>query len=484
MLWGNPMHKIIKIGLALSISLLFLSPVSLVIADDIPPIITVYYPNGGEIVVGQIDILWSAIDNETINLNGTILLEYSPDNGTSWVVIASGENNTGVYLWDTTVVPDGDAYLIRVSATDASNNTGSDTSDGPFSVDNVDTVPPEVVVIYPNGGEVVSGEVSIQWSASDDVTMDLNGTILLEFSPDNGMSWVVIASGEDNTGVYLWNTTVVPDGNQYLIAVSATDEAYNVGSDVSDGVFSINNVLNDPPSNPQVLGPSYGGNGIVFNFTAIANDPEGEMIRYKWDWGDGNVTDWLGPFNSGEPMILSYAWASNGNYSLRVKAEDTNGSESNWSLVHLISIAEHINFSNVQLGHIYFKLFSFNRSFIFSDFLKQLSVVIILTSHPLDLQGYATEYVKSVTFQAENQIQPETLVMIDDDASDGFNCIMNVTRGVYVLNITAYDENGSLIDHYSLFTVFFIRIGRYATGPGPTYLNNIRTRTANLRLRR
>jgi hypothetical protein len=41
---------------------------------------------------------------------------------------------------------------------------------------------------------------------------------------------------------------------------------------------------------------------------------------------------------------------------------------------------------------------------------------------------------------------------------------MNVSRGPYVLNITAYDANGLLIDHYSLFTVFFIRIGRFATG--------------------
>ncbi len=241
--------------------------------------------------------------------------------------------------------------------------------------------------------------------------------------------------------------------------------------------------MNFPPGNLQIQGPSIGGNGISFTFTANATDPEGESIYYKWDWDDGNITDWIGPFNSSQPMTITYSWASDGEYNIRIKAQDEGGSESNWSAVHPISIKEHINFSNVQLGHIYFKLFSFNRSFIFSDFLKQLSVVLILTSHPLELKAFATEYVASVRFQAENQMQVETMEIIDDDASDGFSCVMNITRGIYILNITAYDQNGSLIDHYSLFTVFFIRIGRYATGPGPTYLHNLRTRTANLRVR-
>ena len=82
----------------------------------------------------------------------------------------------------------------------------------------------------------------------------------------------------------------------------------------------------------------------------------------------------------------------------------------------------------------------------------------------MELQGFATDVVKSVTFKAENQLKIETMEVIDDDGSDGFSCNMNVTRGAYILNITAFDGNGTLVDRYSLFTVFFIRIGRYATG--------------------
>jgi hypothetical protein len=428
---------------------------------DDPPVVTVLYPNGGEVVSGTIGILWDAWDDTTVDLNGTILIEYSGDNGSSWFVIASGENNTGVFLWDTTVVPDGDGYLVRVSATDESNNTGSDVSDGVFSVDNIDD-PPVVTVLYPNGGEVVSGTIGILWDAWDDTTVDLNGTILIEYSGDNGSSWFVIASGENNTGVFLWDTTVVPDGDGYLVRVSATDESNNTGSDVSDATFVINNYAPQPP---QVSGQTYGGNGIIFNFTTVATDPQGDQIYYKWDWDDGNESDWLGPVNSSEPLTKSYAWSSDGNYSIRVKAKNTGGSESAWSDAHLICISEHINFSNVKLGYVYFKLFSFNRSFIFSDFLLRLGLVIIFTSHELELEAYASEFVTSVTFRSENQMKIKDLEITDDDSTDGFSCTMNVTRGVYVLNITAYDANGTLIDKYSLFTVFFIRIGRYATDP-------------------
>jgi parallel beta-helix repeat protein len=356
-------------------------------------------------------------------------------------------------------------YMVNISSGD------TDYHPWVYPSGYIDTIPPQVTVIYPQGGEVVSGEIIIRWSASDDLTMNLNGTILLEYSPDNGGSWNQLASNLNNTGAYLWNTTTVPNGNLYLIGVSTIDEFLNIGSDTSNTTFSI---LNLQPMAPQISGPSQGGNGIPFNFTVVATDPQGKQIYYKFDWGDGNFSDWLGPIDSSVLFKTSYAWATDGNYSIRVKAMNIDGDESNWSVVHQISIAEQINFSNVQLGVIYFKLFSFNRSFIYSNFLAQLGLVIILTSHEMVLEAYATDVVTSVTFRAENQLQIENMEINDDNKTNGFSCVMNVTRGVYMLNITAFDGNGTLIDKYSLATVFFIRIGRYATAPPERALQQLR----------
>jgi hypothetical protein len=59
---------------------------------------------------------------------------------------------------------------------------------------------------------------------------------------------------------------------------------------------------------------------------------------YKWDWGDGNISEWLGPYNSGELCHASYSWSEKGEYSVRVKARDTNCGISEWSNPQSISM--------------------------------------------------------------------------------------------------------------------------------------------------
>jgi len=213
----------------------------------------------------------------------------------------------------------------------------------------------------------------------------------------------------------------------------------------------------------HISGPSAGGHGILFNFTVNATHPTENQIYYKWDWGDGTVSDWLGPFNSSIPVTKSYVWTSNDNYSIRVKAKYIGGGESNWSQIHPISIADQVNFSNMEPGTIYIKLLSFNKSFIYSTFLEQFGIVVILSSHELEVKAYATNIVKSVTFKAMNQLAVENKVIVDNNGSDGFSCSMNVSRGVYELTVIAYDIHGTLVDTHTIFSVFFIRIGKYAT---------------------
>jgi hypothetical protein len=136
----------------------------------------------------------------------------------------------------------------------------------------------------------------------------------------------------------------------------------------------------------------------------------------------------------------------------------------------------------VNIGFIYFKLFSFQKSFIYSDFLRRLGTCFILTSHEMSLEAYTTDVVKSVSFRAENQLEVITVDYLDDNGSNGFSCTLNVSRGVYILNVTAYDANGTLVDTYGIPTVFFIRIGRYAFGP-QTQLQHLQRMLSNVRLR-
>ncbi len=101
-----------------------------------PPSVTVTYPNGGETLSATITITWDAFDPNDDTL--TFDLDYW--NGTSWVSLAIGYSTTS-YLWDTTTVPNGADYRVRVTVDDGTWTT-TDESDAVFAIQNIISLPP------------------------------------------------------------------------------------------------------------------------------------------------------------------------------------------------------------------------------------------------------------------------------------------------------------------------------------------------------
>jgi hypothetical protein len=98
---------------------------------------------------------------------------------------------------------------------------------------------------------------------------------------------------------------------------------------------------NEPPLTPAApSGPTTGTIGVSYSFTGTTTDPEGEDVSYKFDWGDGNYSAWVGPVASGTPQSASYTYDAPGTYTIKVKAKDVNGGESDWSDGHDIAIAD------------------------------------------------------------------------------------------------------------------------------------------------
>jgi len=86
------------------------------------------------------------------------------------------------------------------------------------------------------------------------------------------------------------------------------------------------------PSQPGIpIGPSSGNVSIDYFYTSNTTDPNGDNIFYEFDWGDGNYSDWLGPFPSGTQVNALHNWSRRGTYKIRVRAIDENGGEGNWS---------------------------------------------------------------------------------------------------------------------------------------------------------
>jgi len=87
-----------------------------------------------------------------------------------------------------------------------------------------------------------------------------------------------------------------------------------------------------PPKKPdKPIGPATGEPGENQIYTAVTTDPNEDKVYYLFDWGDGTQSKWLGPFESGQICETSHEWEEQGQYSIKVKAKDIHGVQSEWS---------------------------------------------------------------------------------------------------------------------------------------------------------
>jgi hypothetical protein len=89
---------------------------------------------------------------------------------------------------------------------------------------------------------------------------------------------------------------------------------------------------NVPPQKPsKPTGTASGQVGNSYNYTAVATDSDNDTLFYKWSFGDGTCSSWLGPYESGEQVSITHNWSKWGLYEVKVKARDEHRTESDWS---------------------------------------------------------------------------------------------------------------------------------------------------------
>ncbi len=192
--------------------------------------IQVLDPNGGEVIIAgsMYYILWNSQNIIDVKI------EYSTDNGVSWLSVVDSMTSTGIYEW---IVPQELTSQGRIKISDLSNQNIFDISDGPFTVQSSKVIN----VIKPNGGEILEGGNSyeINWSSND------VEDVKIEYSINNGASWDIVIESTQKTGAYLWNVpNILSTQGRVKISDVTTPSIY----DVSDNTFHINYTVdvNDP----------------------------------------------------------------------------------------------------------------------------------------------------------------------------------------------------------------------------------------------
>lgn len=308
------------------------------IGDDVNPLVSVSYPNGGEsFIPGTTDtIRWMAWDANGID---SINIYYTVDDGLVWIDVSHGELNDSEYEW---VVPDtpSDSCRVRVDAFDPAGNSGSDNSNGLFSI--IDNQPPDVDVVSPNGGEQweIGGVQQITWVAYDNKRVD---SVSISYSYDSASTWFAVSDGEPDDSSYDW-TIPGPPSDSCLVRIVAFDFAGQTGVDTSDALFIITDTTLPSVS---VIYPDGGevlqaGAVDTIRWAAYDNDViDSVSVFYSSDSGAAWQT-----LSTGEPNDSLYEWSIPAVVSdsclVRVLAFDARGNTSYDESESLFSITDGI----------------------------------------------------------------------------------------------------------------------------------------------
>jgi hypothetical protein len=119
------------------------------------------------------------------------------------------------------------------------------------------------------------------------------------------------------------------EDNLYIIGRSCIRWCYYQLNLFGDPTLSF--IYNKPNKPEKPSGPITGKTGEEYTFSTSTTDPNGDDVFYWFDWGDGNNSGWLGPYNSGNEGSASHNWSVQGNFEIKVKAKDVYDFESDWS---------------------------------------------------------------------------------------------------------------------------------------------------------
>ncbi len=175
-----------------------------------------------------------------------------------------------------------------------------------------DTTAPTTAITSPTASSTVSGAVSINANASDNV-----GVSKVEFYLDGSLK----ASVGYNPYSYYWDTTTVANGS-HILATKAYDAAGNIGTSANVTVTVSNITPDTTPPNASISNPANGTtlSGQV-NIASSASDNVG--VTSSELYIDGLLRA------SSTSASMSFSWntgaETNGNHSLVVKAYDAAG---------------------------------------------------------------------------------------------------------------------------------------------------------------
>jgi hypothetical protein len=258
----------------------------------------------------------SSTDSNRDNVKYTF--DWGDGNSSETGFMASGSKVSASHTWGAI-----GTYQVRARAMDSKGASSSWSSS--VSITITSNRPPDMPT-QPSGPKTGRILVSINYSTT---AIDPDGEILkfvFDWGDGTTTETNYVASGEGASASHSWRA-----GGMYNVKVMATDVKGASSMWSNPLAVSISSVRNSPPLRPTPpTGPSKGNIGNNYTYLAYSRDPNGDRIRYIFNWGDGTTseTEFVG---SGRSVSASKSWDARGIYYVKVMAEDSEKASSAWS---------------------------------------------------------------------------------------------------------------------------------------------------------
>ena len=177
--------------------------------DSLPPVIAILHPTTGSIVSDTVNVVPEIVDASPIDR-----VEYYVDG----ILEATLTQAPYEYLWPVTALINGTVHTLFARAYDINQNN-SVSNIVSVTVQNIDVIPPTVLITFPAPNAVFTAgdTVEIVADAQDNIAIER-----VEFSIDGQLK----ITDTSRPYSYIWDTTEF-GGSQHTIYVKAYDFAQN-----------------------------------------------------------------------------------------------------------------------------------------------------------------------------------------------------------------------------------------------------------------
>ena len=220
-------------------------------------------------------------------------------------------------------------YNIKVKAEDTSSAQSSFSSC--FSVLVTGPNNPPNTPAKPSGPTTGNVGTSYQFSFTTTDPDNDNVRYGIDWGDGTPVQWTgFYPSGATATKSHIWGSP-----GSYNVRVKAEDNNAAQSGNSPYATITISGTNNPPnvPNRPE--GPTAGIPGVFYNFSVVGSDPDGDKLKYGWDWdGDHTIDQWDDNngnyYNSNTKVYIEHKYPNTGTYNIFVKAEDEHGAQHVW----------------------------------------------------------------------------------------------------------------------------------------------------------